>query len=347
MQLSQPVDVFLSHDWPQGVLEHGDYAALFRRKPFFAPERRTLGNPGHARLLATLMPSHWFSAHLHTRFTATVNHPGGQVTHFLALDKVGRNRQYVELVDLPERGQKELSYDPEWLSIVAANHFSHLPLIAGLQPTPVPLIAQADLVANVTNTDFQKGQFVALVEALSLQSAATAATLPQGNAEEIMLDDALQAVPNEAPSQPPVQQQAAAADNNTEELLLDDVPEPAAPSEVAANNAEVPLDGKSQTVPAATSATATTTEQIPLDGKPQIVPSIATTTADQLPLDGKPQIVPATATTTGQLPPDATNTEQQQPVATVTPEPTEPASSGGCDALPAKLDGDVAEGGGV
>lgn len=34
-QISEPMDVFLSHDWPTGVYHHGNVVQLLRRKPFF------------------------------------------------------------------------------------------------------------------------------------------------------------------------------------------------------------------------------------------------------------------------------------------------------------------------
>ncbi|EGD73310.1 lariat debranching enzyme [Salpingoeca rosetta] len=37
-QLSRPVDVFLSHDWPSRIAHHGDTNALIRRKPFLKDE---------------------------------------------------------------------------------------------------------------------------------------------------------------------------------------------------------------------------------------------------------------------------------------------------------------------
>ncbi len=37
-QLSRPIDVFLSHDWPQGIAHYGDMRQLLRIKPFLAKE---------------------------------------------------------------------------------------------------------------------------------------------------------------------------------------------------------------------------------------------------------------------------------------------------------------------
>lgn len=38
MQVEEPIDIFLSHDWPVGITDHGDWQALVRRKPFFNQE---------------------------------------------------------------------------------------------------------------------------------------------------------------------------------------------------------------------------------------------------------------------------------------------------------------------
>lgn len=73
--LSSPM-IFLSHDWPQSIEHHGDLRGLLRRKPFFRAdiEKGELGSPPMMGLLHQLKPQWWFSAHLHVRFEATVQH---------------------------------------------------------------------------------------------------------------------------------------------------------------------------------------------------------------------------------------------------------------------------------
>lgn len=34
------MDIFLSHDWPLGIEQHGDTGGLIREKPFFKQEVR-------------------------------------------------------------------------------------------------------------------------------------------------------------------------------------------------------------------------------------------------------------------------------------------------------------------
>ncbi|CAE6440811.1 unnamed protein product [Rhizoctonia solani] len=70
------LDVFMSHDWPVDITNYGDVAALLKHKPFFKSdiEKGELGSPPMMDLLRSLRPSYWFSAHLHCKFEALVNH---------------------------------------------------------------------------------------------------------------------------------------------------------------------------------------------------------------------------------------------------------------------------------
>lgn len=43
--MRQPLDVFVSHDWPQWITRHGDAAGLFRKKPYFRAEVGAVANP--------------------------------------------------------------------------------------------------------------------------------------------------------------------------------------------------------------------------------------------------------------------------------------------------------------
>ncbi|KAG9159281.1 hypothetical protein Leryth_024705 [Lithospermum erythrorhizon] len=121
MQVKEPIDIFLSHDWPLGITEHGNVEELLRQKPFFRNEIQegTLGSRAAADLLEQLKPSYWFSAHLHCKFAALVQHgEGGPTTKFLALDKCLPGRKFLQVLEIEsEPGPYELHYDEEWLAI--------------------------------------------------------------------------------------------------------------------------------------------------------------------------------------------------------------------------------------
>lgn len=99
--LSSP-DIFLSHDWPQSIERHGDTQGLLRRKPFFRQDVQTgnLGSPPLMGLLRTLKPKWWFSAHLHVRFQATVQHdPSGTGSNSPSTTSPPQNPDEIAIAD--------------------------------------------------------------------------------------------------------------------------------------------------------------------------------------------------------------------------------------------------------
>ncbi|PYI11496.1 RNA lariat debranching enzyme [Aspergillus sclerotiicarbonarius CBS 121057] len=76
LQIRTQVDLGLSHDWPKQVERCGDYVTLFRQKRGFREdsENGRLGNMAAKHVLDRLRPAYWFSAHLHVRFAALIQH---------------------------------------------------------------------------------------------------------------------------------------------------------------------------------------------------------------------------------------------------------------------------------
>ena len=72
----EPVDIYMSHDWPRGIVGHGDKMKLLERKGFLKREieDNSLGSPPASDLLYKLKPQFFFSAHMHCKFQATVIH---------------------------------------------------------------------------------------------------------------------------------------------------------------------------------------------------------------------------------------------------------------------------------
>ncbi|TYJ44671.1 hypothetical protein E1A91_A02G000200v1 [Gossypium mustelinum] len=79
MHLEELIDIFLSHDWPFGIADYANCNNLFATKKHFKDEiqQGTLGCKPAAQLLEKLKPSYCFSAQLHCKFTAVVEHEEG------------------------------------------------------------------------------------------------------------------------------------------------------------------------------------------------------------------------------------------------------------------------------
>ncbi|KAL6065624.1 lariat debranching enzyme [Balamuthia mandrillaris] len=131
LQIAQPIDIFMSHDWPRGIARYGNTHQLLQWKTFLRPEveNNTLGSPGSEQLLHTLKPRYWLSGHMHVKFAAIVNHPSSgdadrATTKYLALDKVGPRKDFLQILHFPEATEpKKLLYDVEWMAILrSTNH---------------------------------------------------------------------------------------------------------------------------------------------------------------------------------------------------------------------------------
>lgn len=129
-QLKQPIDIFLSHDWPRSIYHYGNKKQLLKTKSFFRQEveNNTLGSPAASELLEHLKPTYWFSAHLHVKFAALMQHQAkdkgqtARATKFLALDKCLPHRDFLQILEIEHdpSAPDYLEYDIEWLTILRA-----------------------------------------------------------------------------------------------------------------------------------------------------------------------------------------------------------------------------------
>ncbi|TNN20864.1 Lariat debranching enzyme [Schistosoma japonicum] len=120
-QIRRRLDILISHDWPRGIYHYGNTNQLTRKKPHFRGEIESdsLGSPPGEQLLCRLKPRYWFSAHLHCKFSALVDHSHSKTnksrtTYFLALDKCLPNRHYLQFLDIePEAKCSENSVNSD------------------------------------------------------------------------------------------------------------------------------------------------------------------------------------------------------------------------------------------
>lgn len=76
LQLRTQVDIVVSHDWPRGIEWKGNWQLLFKKKDHFEADARAgqLGSVAAKLVLDRLKPPYWFSAHLHIKYAAIVDH---------------------------------------------------------------------------------------------------------------------------------------------------------------------------------------------------------------------------------------------------------------------------------
>ncbi|KAK0282011.1 lariat debranching enzyme [Friedmanniomyces endolithicus] len=76
LQIRTQVDIGISHDWPKGVEWKGDWKRLFRHKGHLEEDARggQLGSVAAHYVMDRLRPRYWFSAHLHCKYAAVVDH---------------------------------------------------------------------------------------------------------------------------------------------------------------------------------------------------------------------------------------------------------------------------------
>jgi len=89
----------MSHDWPRGIYNFGDVDGLVRRKRFFAQEIAdgTLGSPPTEELLYHLKPDYWFSAHLHVKFAAIVDHQVTMWSDYFEVTINSKENNHIEM----------------------------------------------------------------------------------------------------------------------------------------------------------------------------------------------------------------------------------------------------------
>ncbi|KAL1311853.1 hypothetical protein AAFC00_001927 [Neodothiora populina] len=115
LQIQTQVDIGISHDWPRGVEWKGDYQRLFRQKAHLEEDAKNgqLGSVAAKYVLDRLRPRYWFSAHLHCKYAAVVEHDAPDATNRHAKGRAqSKNEDEVDL-DMDENAQRSLKNTDE------------------------------------------------------------------------------------------------------------------------------------------------------------------------------------------------------------------------------------------
>ncbi|KAJ3342268.1 lariat debranching enzyme [Gonapodya sp. JEL0774] len=160
MQIQNPMDIFLSHDWPRGIANFGNHKRLVARRPFFAEEIRAnqLGSAPSEALLKRLRPSYWFSAHLHVKYAALYPHQESQdssVSDVLVSSQVSAANPDAIDIGLEEDDDDDVRSDKE---------VGVTPNPASEDSTPLPPVATP--VVDSSNPPVKVTKFLALDKCL-------------------------------------------------------------------------------------------------------------------------------------------------------------------------------------
>ncbi|TIA17975.1 hypothetical protein D6C81_05342 [Aureobasidium pullulans] len=110
LQVRTQVDVGISHDWPRGVEWKGDWKKLFRQKAHLEEDARNgqLGSVAATYVMDRLRPPHWFSAHLHCKYAAVIDHEKSGEASGSATASTSNG---VAVEEIPKKNSDEIDLD--------------------------------------------------------------------------------------------------------------------------------------------------------------------------------------------------------------------------------------------
>ncbi|GFY85930.1 debranching enzyme 1 [Actinidia rufa] len=116
MQVEEPIDIFLSHDWPLGITDHGNWKELIRHKPFFEQESPSFMKKGP--LTRSYQPFLKAMLKVLKAFKKHCNYMR-ILPHAITIRTLyAQNSWRVQVIEIEsEPGPYEIQYDEEWLAV--------------------------------------------------------------------------------------------------------------------------------------------------------------------------------------------------------------------------------------
>ena len=122
--ITNPLDIMLSHDWPNNIVNPKDIDEILSVKKGWDDLADGELGPRSLRYLMTILkPKYWFSAHMHFYYKNTITHKNNEKTTFIALDKIiDKKRQWLDIIEYDVDTEKyiknqNIQFDTEWLGI--------------------------------------------------------------------------------------------------------------------------------------------------------------------------------------------------------------------------------------
>ncbi len=113
--ITNPVDIFLSHDWPFNVVHKDDVNKILKvKKGWDDLENGEMGSRPSRYLMNLLKPKFWVCGHMHYYYKTIIDE-----TTFIALDKIiNQSRQWLDFIEIKAKNDlDEIVVDQEWLVI--------------------------------------------------------------------------------------------------------------------------------------------------------------------------------------------------------------------------------------
>ena len=114
---SKKIDIFMTHDWPNDIINKNDINNICKIKTYWN-DIENIGSIPNKFLLDFLKPKNWICGHMHFYYKNIITFDNKEETKIYCLDKCLKNRKYFDIISLEAKNNDDNIYiDNEWISI--------------------------------------------------------------------------------------------------------------------------------------------------------------------------------------------------------------------------------------